>query len=76
MQTLNEYMQSTVFSDNTEEMINILKDLKVPDDLKTKFIQIINDNEFEIAEYQYERLVSDYEDYEHERHKEEKYFKE
>jgi len=75
LQTLNEYSQSNTFAERFNNILDTIDDLEVPYNLKSLITQLINDNEAEIAEHQYESLVSDYEDYEYEKHKEEKYFK-
>lgn len=75
MQTLNQFSQSNTFENNIEELVETIQEFEVPDSVKTKLIEIINEHEFEIAEYQYQSLVSDNEDYQYEKMKEEKYFK-
>lgn len=75
MQTLKEYSQSNTFAENFNRIINDIENFDIPLEIQSKLIEIVNENEFEIAGYQYDSLVSDAEDYAYEKHKEEKYFK-
>lgn len=75
MQTLKEYMQSNTFADKLQEIYEQIDELDVTAHVKNKMYDLISSNEFEIAEYQHQSLVSDAEDYAYEKHKEEKYFK-
>ena len=75
MQTLKEYMQSDNFSNNFNRILDEIGEFDIPLEIQSKLTEIINENEFEIASYQYDSLVSDAEDYAYEKHKEEKYFK-
>lgn len=75
MQTLKEYLQSNTFAENFNRIIDDIEHFDIPFEIQSKLIEIVNENEFEIAGYQYDSLVSDAEDYVYEKHKEEKYFK-
>jgi len=75
LQTLKEYLQSNTFAENFNRIIDDIKHFDIPFEIQSKLIEIVNENEFEIAGYQYDSLVSDAEDYVYEKHKEEKYFK-
>lgn len=75
MQTLKEYLQSNTFAENFNRIIDDIEHFDIPFEIQSKLIEIVNENEFEIAGYQYDSLVSDAEDYFYEKHKEEKYFK-
>ena len=75
MQTLKEYSQSNTFAERFNKLIDDIENFEIPKTVINKLVKIINENEFEIAEYQYNSLVSDAEDYAYEQHKEEKYFK-
>lgn len=75
MQTLKEYMQSNTFAERFNRILDEIDNLDIPLEIQSKLTEIINDNEFEIAGYQYDSLVSDAEDYAYEQYKEEKYFK-
>lgn len=75
MQTLKEYMQSNTFAERLNRILDDIEHFEIPEKVINKLVEIINENEFEIAEYQHQSLVSDAEDYAYEQHKEEKYFK-
>ena len=75
MQTLKEYLQSNTFAEKFNRIIDDIEHFDIPFEIQSKLIEIVNENEFEIAGYQYDSLVSDAEDYVYEKHKEEKYFK-
>jgi hypothetical protein len=68
-------MQSDNFSNNFNRILDEIGEFDIPLEIQSKLTEIINENEFEIASYQYDSLVSDAEDYAYEKHKEEKYFK-
>ena len=75
MQTLKEYSQSNTFAERFNKLIDDIENFEIPKTIINKLVEVLNENEFEIAEYKYNSLVSDAEDYAYEKHKEEKYFK-
>ena len=75
MQTLKEYSQSNTFAERFNKLIDDIENFEIPKTVINKLVEVLNENEFEIAEYKYNSLVSDAEDYAYEKHKEEKYFK-
>jgi len=75
LQTLKEYMQSNTFAERFNRILDDIGEFDIPLKIQSKLTEIINENEFEIASYQYDSFVSDAEDYAYEQHKEEKYFK-
>lgn len=68
-------MQSNTFAERFNRILDEIDNLDIPLEIQSKLTEIINENEFEIAEHQHQSLVSDAEDYAYEQHKEEKYFK-
>jgi len=75
LQNLKEYLQSNTFAERFNKLIDDIEHFEIPKTVMDKLVEVLNENEFEIAEHQHKSLVSDAEDYAYEKHKEEKYFK-
>lgn len=74
MQSLSEFIDSKLCNEYFEDILSTIEQLELPKNISKKITEIIEENEYEIKENRYNRLISDAEEYKYEAYKEIKIF--
>lgn len=74
MQSLSEFIDSNLCNEYFEDILSTIEELELPKNVSKKITEIIEENEYEIKENRYNRLISDAEEYKYEAYKEIKIF--
>ena len=70
-----EHFEDVVGKDKFMEIWNTIDDMDIPNNVKSKLLNIVESYEYEIIENWYEQSLGDYEDRAYEQFKEERYDK-